>query len=63
MAKGWVFLGVTEFQVPCWRDRPERQLPVTLNANNVFDTTVSTSNNGNLYGEPRNFVLTVRAKY
>lgn len=67
MAKGWVFPVVTEFHVLCWHDRPERQLPVTLDANNVFAKrcyqTVGTSNNGNFYGEPRNFVLTVWAKY
>ncbi|MNJ53836.1 Fe(3+)-pyochelin receptor precursor [compost metagenome] len=38
-----------------------------LNANNVFDKkyyqTVGTSANGNFYGEPRNFTLTVRATY
>ncbi|QBF28482.1 TonB-dependent siderophore receptor [Pseudomonas tructae] len=37
------------------------------NANNLFDKkyyqTVGTSANGNFYGEPRNFTLTVRATY
>ncbi|MBO3273703.1 TonB-dependent receptor domain-containing protein [Pseudomonas schmalbachii] len=39
----------------------------TLNLNNLFDKryyqTVGTSANGNFYGEPRNFVLTVRSKF
>lgn len=38
-----------------------------VNANNIFDKkyyqTVGTSANGNLYGEPRNLTLTVRATY
>lgn len=38
-----------------------------VNANNIFDKkyyqTVGTSANGNFYGEPRNFTLTVRATY
>ncbi|WP_422419450.1 TonB-dependent siderophore receptor [Pseudomonas sp. GZD-222] len=38
-----------------------------VNANNIFDKkyyqTVGTSANGNFYGDPRNFTLTVRATY
>ncbi|TDF82398.1 TonB-dependent receptor [Pseudomonas sp. H9] len=38
-----------------------------VNANNLFDKkyyqTVGTSANGNFYGDPRNFTLTVRATY
>lgn len=40
---------------------------VTLNGNNLFDKkyyqTVGTSTYGNYYGDPRNFMLTVRATY
>ena len=47
--------------------RIDRNWSATLNANNVFDKryyqTVGTTNNGNFYGEPRNFVLTVRSRF
>jgi outer membrane receptor for ferric coprogen and ferric-rhodotorulic acid len=40
---------------------------VALNGNNLFDKkyyqTVGTSTYGNVYGDPRNFMLTVRATY
>ncbi|MNP61826.1 Fe(3+)-pyochelin receptor precursor [compost metagenome] len=40
---------------------------VALNGNNLFDKkyyqTVGTSTYGNYYGDPRNFMLTVRATY
>lgn len=40
---------------------------VSANLNNVFDktyySTIGTSGYGNFYGEPRNFMLTLRAKY
>lgn len=42
-------------------------LSAAVNVNNIFDKiyyqTVGTSNNGNFYGEPRNFMVTLRAKY
>jgi outer membrane receptor for ferric coprogen and ferric-rhodotorulic acid len=40
---------------------------VTLNGNNLFDKkyyeTVGTSTYGNYYGEPRNFMVTLRGTY
>jgi outer membrane receptor for ferric coprogen and ferric-rhodotorulic acid len=40
---------------------------VTLNGNNLFDKkyyeTVGTSTYGNFYGEPRNFMVTLRGAY
>lgn len=40
---------------------------VTVNGNNLFDKvyyrTVSSSANGNFYGEPRNFMVTLRGEY
>ncbi|WAH58135.1 TonB-dependent receptor [Pseudomonas silvicola] len=40
---------------------------VSVNGNNLFDKvyyrTVSSSSNGNFYGDPRNFMLTVRGEY
>ncbi|MCY1306162.1 Fe(3+)-pyochelin receptor precursor [compost metagenome] len=40
---------------------------VTLNGNNLFDRryyeTVGTSEYGNYYGEPRNYMLTVRGSF
>jgi len=43
------------------------KITASLNANNIFDktyySTVGSSAGGNFYGEPRNVMLTVRAKY
>lgn len=40
---------------------------LTLNGNNLFDKkyyqTVGTSTYGNYYGDPRNFMLTLRGTY
>ncbi|WP_442113806.1 TonB-dependent siderophore receptor [Pseudomonas sp. NUPR-001] len=45
----------------------DKNWSATVNANNIFDKkyyqTVGTSANGNFYGEPRNFTLTLRASY
>lgn len=42
-------------------------LNLSLNVNNIFDkkyySTIGTSGYGNFYGEPRNFLLTLKAKY
>jgi len=42
-------------------------LNISLNANNIFDkkyySTIGTSGYGNFYGEPRSFLLTLKAKY
>ncbi|MFD2644194.1 TonB-dependent siderophore receptor [Pseudomonas japonica] len=47
--------------------RIDQNWSATLNANNLLDKryyqTVGTSDNGNFYGEPRNFVLTVRSRF
>lgn len=49
------------------RYRVNQHWDVTLNGNNLFDKTyyrtVSSSANGNYYGEPRNFMLTLRGTY
>ncbi|WP_440590698.1 hypothetical protein [Pseudomonas putida] len=40
---------------------------VSLNANNLFDKThyqtVSNAANGNFYGDPRNYMLTLRGTF
>jgi outer membrane receptor for ferric coprogen and ferric-rhodotorulic acid len=40
---------------------------VSVNGNNLFDKTyyqtTSSSANGNYYGEPRNYMLTVRGEF
>lgn len=45
----------------------DRNWSATLNANNLFDkkyySTVGTSAYNNFYGDPRNFMLTVRSKF
>lgn len=45
----------------------DKNWSAVVNANNIFDKhyyqTVGTSANGNFYGDPRNYTLTVRAKF
>ena len=47
--------------------RIDENLTLSLNVNNLFDKTyyarVGSASNFNLYGEPRNFALTLRATY
>lgn len=42
-------------------------LNIALNVNNIFDkkyySTIGTSGYGNFYGEPRSFLLTLKAQY